>query len=240
MIFKYIVSIVAFLFCLSSGSISVSAQTMDPAQIVSQLLSQYQNELEGQDVEKSLGNVGDMSKLSGLPGKAKDLKSFKKLGGDFMKGTSLKTAPLVPKEISNKMGDVKKVQKFAKEKMMPKVDSLKGQSSAKRKEANDVAKTVQQVTAVESYGNAVSSQELAKEASKAEDENTKEASSSNTARDNTKMLTAMTIQSIKILSQIKSLEALRSGSDSVNTMMMQKNVDEKASRNSKAKDKGSW
>lgn len=183
------------------------AQTMDIVQIVQQLLSQYQNELEGMDVEKSLGNIGEMSELSGLPGVEGMVDKFKSLGGDFMKDASKKFRPMVPAEISEKLDKPKEVKAFAKDKLIPKVDAAKGGTSAAREELNTMKRTVQQSSVLEAFGNSVSSQELAKEASKQEDDTTEVATGSDSARDNTKMLTAMTVQSVKTLAQIRSLEA---------------------------------
>jgi hypothetical protein len=132
------------------------------------------------------------------------------------------------------------VKKFAKEKMSKKVSPDEGGSLARTRETDSMAKTVQQSSAVEAYGSSVASQELAKEAMQAEDNNTDVATSSETLRDNTKMLTAMTIQSIKILGQIRTMEALKSEVGSVDTIRTSKEVDEEALANSKGNEKGSW
>lgn len=185
----------------------VNAQTMDIAAILTQLLNQYQEDLQAGDVTDSLGQVEEVNALGGIAGKLTAMADkLKNMGGQIINGMD-KYRPLVDPAIADKLSDPAAVEDFASKNLMPADNSSKGGSAQRVNEIREKVLVAHQAASLEAYGSALASKKLAEDLAKAQADIAEQASDAEDMRANFQMLTAMTTQTIKQLANIQLLQS---------------------------------
>ncbi len=200
---------------ISLVPVNAHAQTMDVAQIVTQLLSQYQNQLEGEEVTDSLQQTGEMSKISGAMGQISKLKEMKDKATKLLGNT--KFATLVDNGLTGKLDDLGAIKDYSNKNFFASSDSKQSQLEMV-KQIREKTNIERHVGAVEAYGKGVAMRKQAEKLEANQDEMSSDASDANDMRQNIQSLSSMMLQVQKQVSDIQTLDASLLRMKSVSSM----------------------
>ncbi len=209
---KYVLPLVLL---ISLVPVKAQAQTMDIAQIVTQLLNQYQNQLEGEEVTDSLQQTGEMSKISGAMGQLSKLKDLKDKASSILGEAKFST--LVNKDLAGKLDNLDSIKDYSNKSFFASVDKDQSQLEMVQQVREKTA-VERHIAAVEAYGKGVSMRKRAEELETSQDELSQGASDANDMRENIQSLSSMMLQVHKQLADIKTLDASLLRMKSVSSM----------------------